>query len=261
MHSGKTNKSVLAHFILGQLIFIFVHFEEELQLYRPFNQKMDESLCGCFSDLGSCCMTIWCPTIQMSLNWAHSRDDDCDLCHCLACVHPLWTRDNIRKKRHVQPDKCVDCCMYCCCTPCAICMDAREIEKLEKERQANGIQPYPNRRPFNPANQRPPPNHQQRPPPPHNQQRLPPNQQPYYDPGYQQYQVPPNYPVSPIPPFQQEQRPVYQQEQRPVYQQEQRPSYQQGLIQSEQQPAVAVNNQPNTSYTQGFKPTYPNDEI
>lgn len=209
---------------------------EENRLCQPFF-SMQETLCGCCSDCGICCLTIWCPMCQASLNWAHSRDDECDCCHCLMCVHPLWTRDNIRKIRHSEPSKCGDCCVYCFCAPCAICQDAREINRIKSER-VHIILPFQNSDMYNSAIQISQPAH-----PPRYQQ----NQQPYYG---QQYQVPPqnyqahpnNYQASPIPPYQQNQ-------------------YQQSFLQGNQQPIPPNQNiQPNT-YSPNINPEIkPNDD-
>ena len=36
------------------------------------------------------------------------------------------TRQALRAKYNLVPATCGDCCVYCLCTPCAICQDARE---------------------------------------------------------------------------------------------------------------------------------------
>lgn len=103
-------------------------------------------LCNCCSDCGVCLYTMCFPTCAMSYNWAESRNEDCTVCHYCAYSCPIWTRANIRvelgqvEKRYVQ-----DCCVYCWCTQCAICQDARQLKimrraQLQSKTSSSGIQ-------------------------------------------------------------------------------------------------------------------------
>ena len=38
------------------------------------------------------------------------------------------TRQALRAKHNLVQDTCGDCCVYCLCTTCAICQDAREYK-------------------------------------------------------------------------------------------------------------------------------------
>lgn len=88
-------------------------------------------LCDCFSDCGICIYTMCCPYCAMSDNWAQSRNEDCSICHFLAVVHPIWTRDNIRTKIGQHEKQYVnDFLVYHFCTLCAISQDARELKRL-----------------------------------------------------------------------------------------------------------------------------------
>lgn len=88
-------------------------------------------VCECFSDCGICIYTMCCPFCAMSDNWAQSRNEDCSICHFLAFVHPIWTRDNIRVKLGQNEKQYVnDFLVYHFCTLCAICQDSRELKRL-----------------------------------------------------------------------------------------------------------------------------------
>lgn len=95
------------------------------------DDKMDAKLCDCFSDMSVCCLTLWCPLIVQSQNFARSRDEECEFCHCCAYAHPLWTRTNIRRKKNQSAAMLKDYCTYCFCFPCAVCQDARELNILD----------------------------------------------------------------------------------------------------------------------------------
>ena len=88
-------------------------------------------LFDCFSDCGVCLTVSLClPTgIPLANNWSRSRGEDCSFCHWLGFVHPMWTRDNIRKHQGETKEKYMsDWCLYWFCGPCAICQDARELK-------------------------------------------------------------------------------------------------------------------------------------
>jgi len=47
---------------------------------------------------------------------------------CCWCVHKDRRR-LLREKYHLAEEPCNDCLTTCCCGPCAICQEAREMEK------------------------------------------------------------------------------------------------------------------------------------
>lgn len=88
-------------------------------------------LFDCFNDCGICIYTMCCPYCAMADNWAQSRNEDCSICHFLAFVFPIWTRDNIRVRLGQHEKQYVnDFLVYNFCTLCAISQDARELKRL-----------------------------------------------------------------------------------------------------------------------------------
>ncbi len=99
-------------------------------------QEWKNSLCGCFDDLGSCCLTCCCPCVQYGMNHEKVHKDGCcmqGLLFCLlsccglsCCIHSAL-RSNVRQKYNI-PEGCSDCCTTCFCSGCAICQEARELK-------------------------------------------------------------------------------------------------------------------------------------
>ncbi|CAF3747151.1 unnamed protein product [Rotaria magnacalcarata] len=46
---------------------------------------------------------------------------------CCCLIHTV-KRGQLRRKYSLEEGVCADCLMTCCCPPCAICQDAREIK-------------------------------------------------------------------------------------------------------------------------------------
>ena len=99
-------------------------------------QEWKSSLCGCFSDIGSCLLTMFCPCVQYGLNYekVHKSgccSQGCTFC-CLAgcgcgCLIHKELRHNIRQRRNI-PEGCSDCLVTWCCGGLAICQEARELK-------------------------------------------------------------------------------------------------------------------------------------
>jgi len=99
---------------------------------KPWNN----GLFGCFSDLGTCCMTCCCPCVQYGQNYEAIHKQGCFsngaiftiLAYCgLSCLVHKDLRRDIRQ-RHGLEEGCGDCLTTCCCPVCAICQEAREIK-------------------------------------------------------------------------------------------------------------------------------------
>ena len=95
-----------------------------------------DNLFGCCSDIGSSCKICLCWCCAEGHLWADIRGEPCTVCYsaylCPCCYHhPMWTRANVRHARGMPESHCVDCLLYCFCTPCAACQDDREIQTLK----------------------------------------------------------------------------------------------------------------------------------
>ncbi|KAL3154518.1 hypothetical protein ABBQ32_013979 [Trebouxia sp. C0010 RCD-2024] len=92
-------------------------------------------LFGCCSDIGVCCFGFWCLPCLYGKNASRIRGTSCSgpgccyaLCPCLTCMFAGTLRGEIRTKYKLPADPCVDCCVHLCCSPLAVCQEAREIK-------------------------------------------------------------------------------------------------------------------------------------
>ncbi|CAL5043385.1 unnamed protein product [Urochloa decumbens] len=93
-------------------------------------------LCSCFGDVGTCCLTCWCPcvtfgrvaeVVDKGSTMLHERDTVFS-----ATVHRLYTcskRSSMRAQYNLQESPCLDCCVHFWCDTCALCQEYRELEK------------------------------------------------------------------------------------------------------------------------------------
>ena len=95
--------------------------------------SLKTNLFGCCSDIPICIQGIFCLGCLAAENWAAIRRENCTCWHCIYVVSPVWTRQEIRKRRGMPPNFCADCMIYSCCSCLAICQDAREIKELQWE--------------------------------------------------------------------------------------------------------------------------------
>ncbi len=99
-------------------------------------QEWNNSLLGCCSGCGSCCLTICCPCVQYGRIYEKVHNDGCCcqgfLCCLLSplclswCIHK-GLRSDVRKRYNIQKG-CSDCCVTFLCAPCATCQEARELK-------------------------------------------------------------------------------------------------------------------------------------
>ncbi|CAF3096056.1 unnamed protein product [Rotaria socialis] len=107
-----------------------------MQLYRE--QTWNESLFGCFKDVHVCCYGFWCCCCLYGENAEKINNRSKCLTHCCmysfmslfgcCCLMHTVKRGQLRTKYNLEEDVCADCLMTCCCPPCAICQEAREIK-------------------------------------------------------------------------------------------------------------------------------------
>ncbi|XP_058732529.1 protein PLANT CADMIUM RESISTANCE 3-like [Vicia villosa] len=95
--------------------------------------------CDCFSDLSSCCLTLWCPCVAFG-RVAEIVDKGTTSC----CVHGLLYcllgsvglgslygciyRTKLRNVFGIDGSQTSDCLASCCCFPISLCQEHRELE-------------------------------------------------------------------------------------------------------------------------------------
>ncbi|ESW32399.1 hypothetical protein PHAVU_002G319100 [Phaseolus vulgaris] len=97
-------------------------------------------LCDCFSDCGNCCITLWCPCITFG-RLAEIVDRGSSSCGasgalytlvccvtCCACLYSCFYRSKMRRQHGLKGNGCTDCLIHCCCEPCALCQEYRELQ-------------------------------------------------------------------------------------------------------------------------------------
>jgi len=106
-------------------------------------------LCDCLSRCGTCCWSVWCPCVVYSNNRQrlHSLQHQgtpvprggeslgayCCIYFVLGCCGLNWvlqmqTRADVRLRYNIRGSTIGDCCTSCCCAPCALTQERREIE-------------------------------------------------------------------------------------------------------------------------------------
>ncbi|KAF8389974.1 hypothetical protein HHK36_024494 [Tetracentron sinense] len=97
-------------------------------------------LCDCGTDLGNCCITCWCPCITFG---QISEIVDGGSSSCVAngaiytlialltgcgCLYSCCYRSKLRKQYSLTQGSCPDLLVHCCCEPCALCQEYRELK-------------------------------------------------------------------------------------------------------------------------------------
>ncbi|XP_042487427.1 protein PLANT CADMIUM RESISTANCE 2-like [Macadamia integrifolia] len=98
-------------------------------------------LCDCGDDLKSCCLTCWCRCVAFG---EISEIVDEGSTSCVAngviytmimifsggcqCCYSYCYRSKMREKYNLEEHACSDFLVHCCCEPCAICQEYRELQ-------------------------------------------------------------------------------------------------------------------------------------
>lgn len=97
-------------------------------------------LCDCCQDCRVCWLTLFCPcvTFGMNINNLYSSKGIGFLAGGLYCLLHYFTgcccllgmvqRKEIRDKYNLPSSPMGDCCLHCCCHPCGLCQEARELK-------------------------------------------------------------------------------------------------------------------------------------
>jgi len=101
-----------------------------------------ESLYGCFDNIDICCCGVCCIPCLFGNNAEKIDDSNCCL---MCCIYTLLTpcylcwvphmskRTALRYKYGLNEDPdCGDCGAACCCPLCALCQEARFLERQSK---------------------------------------------------------------------------------------------------------------------------------
>lgn len=110
----------------------------------PLSNAWSSGLCDCFDDMGVCCLTCWCPCVTYGDNVEKVSDGQSSCCiwgtlYCLAmgmayfcvplnCCLQCGPRGDIRRAYGLVEDP-NDCLVSCCCSYCALCQEARQLQK------------------------------------------------------------------------------------------------------------------------------------
>ncbi|KAJ4947989.1 hypothetical protein NE237_014228 [Protea cynaroides] len=97
-------------------------------------------LCECTEDVKNCCITCWCPCITFG-QVSEIIDKGSSSCGangalytlmlCLTgcqCFYSCFYRSKMRQQYNLQESPCGDCLVHCCCEPCSLCQEYRELE-------------------------------------------------------------------------------------------------------------------------------------
>ncbi|KAK7394718.1 hypothetical protein VNO78_15253 [Psophocarpus tetragonolobus] len=102
--------------------------------------EWSSGLCDCFSDCGNCCITCWCPCVTFG-RVAEIVDKGSTACGtsgalytlicCVigcCCLYSCFYRSKMRRQYALKGSACTDCFIHCCCEPCALSQEYRELQ-------------------------------------------------------------------------------------------------------------------------------------
>ncbi|XP_065631185.1 cell number regulator 2-like, partial [Quercus suber] len=91
-------------------------------------------------DVGNCCITYWCPCITFG-QIAEIVDRGTTSCATrgalyaliawltgCGCLYSCFYRSKIRRQYALEEGSYGDCIVRCCCEPCALCQEYRELK-------------------------------------------------------------------------------------------------------------------------------------
>ncbi|RCV21185.1 hypothetical protein SETIT_4G118300v2 [Setaria italica] len=95
---------------------------------------------SCFGDVGTCCLTCWCPCVKFGRVAAVVDRGSTSCCMngtlyvlllSIGCqwVYTCSKRSSMRAQYNLQESPCLDCCVHFWCDTCALCQEYRELEK------------------------------------------------------------------------------------------------------------------------------------
>ncbi|XP_058193953.1 protein PLANT CADMIUM RESISTANCE 11 [Rhododendron vialii] len=97
-------------------------------------------LCGCCEDVGSCCLTCWCPCVAFGriAEIVDRGSTSCGVSGAIyllmmsatgcSCLYSCFYRSKLRGQYFLDESPCADCCVHCCCEECALCQEYRQLQ-------------------------------------------------------------------------------------------------------------------------------------
>ncbi|GLT71074.1 hypothetical protein SLA2020_431160 [Shorea laevis] len=97
-------------------------------------------LCDCFSDMRSCCLTLWCPCITFGQvseivdKGSSSCGGNATLFYLISVFtgcgffYSCFYRSKLRRQYMLAEKPCWDCCVHLFCLHCALCQEYRELK-------------------------------------------------------------------------------------------------------------------------------------
>ncbi|KAF1349257.1 PLAC8-domain-containing protein [Lizonia empirigonia] len=103
---------------------------------------------SCCTPIGTCCLSWWCPCIiygrtrhRMKTRGDMSKYSCCNTscaifsgmaCAGLSWILPLMNRGEVRDTYNLTGNGCKDCLCACCCAPCDLIQQDKEVEHREE---------------------------------------------------------------------------------------------------------------------------------
>jgi Cys-rich protein (TIGR01571 family) len=109
----------------------------------PNSGAWQTGICGCCSDMGSYCWACWCPCVQFGRNFEIIEEGNRSclvgggifyLIHQFTCCGAMYSsgyRRKLRLKYGLPEEPCGDFCTECCCLPCSLAQQTRELKRLK----------------------------------------------------------------------------------------------------------------------------------
>ncbi|KAF6022089.1 hypothetical protein EB796_004457 [Bugula neritina] len=94
-------------------------------------REFSTGLCGCCTDLGSCCYAWWCFPCFACSTASRMGEDCCCGCGAGCCLAPVsWVamRTKLRTMFGIRGSICGDCLATACCPNLAMCQMNRELK-------------------------------------------------------------------------------------------------------------------------------------
>ncbi|KAJ4758554.1 Protein PLANT CADMIUM RESISTANCE 2 [Rhynchospora pubera] len=109
-----------------------------MQSVRP--QEWSSGLCDCGQDCKTCCLACFCPCIAFG-RIAEIVDQGTTPCATSGAIYAILTcftgcqwvyscmyRSKLRTQYSLPESPCNDCLIHCCCEPCALSQEYRELQ-------------------------------------------------------------------------------------------------------------------------------------
>eukprot|EP00794_Sanderia_malayensis_P003508 gene3508-4008_t len=95
--------------------------------------QWQNGICGCFSDIGTCIVTYFCPCVTAGKN-AEAVGKSCcvygflSMLGCIGIFTQASVRQEIRQRYNIEGGFGSDIICYCCCPLCALVQESSELK-------------------------------------------------------------------------------------------------------------------------------------